>query len=596
MTIPKRTIINRIFRILLPLLLVFSVFLVQVQPAAAVPGIDGTRTITASDTVVNRYAPVETISGNVVTVTDIDLLDDGPADHYTNNDITAGDMILIYQAQGAAFSDSTDADTYGAFTDEEAGTYEFAAVVSVSGDEITVDAANTAPYTCGGITGTYDTTDGNVQVVRVPQYSTLTINSGGSVVAADWNGTTGGVVSVVVQSTLTINGSIDVSGQGFRGGAVKTTNNSDLPGTTIFRSTQANEGGQKGESILGFQTEYNSNNGGIGRGAPANGGGGGNAHNAGGGGGANGANGGTWTGHGSPDTTTDPDWPTAWDLDDGTDHGVGNPLPGYFNGGAGGGRGGYTYAEDDLDALTVPPGNGAWGGDNHRNVGGYGGRPLDNNPASQLFFGGGGGAGDANNNQGNNGGDGGGLVVIVAAALGGTGDILANGDSVPPLSGPDFADGNSGGGGGGTVVIGANTVSGVEISAEGGDGGNVDNGSGQACLAGGTETCTLGPGGGGGGGYVHINSGSGSLTTSVAGGANGIDTSDLITEFLPDGATAGYAGASSTADFSFPGCLTPTAVNLFGASANAATSVLPVMLIVFVLTTTLVIWRRRPLN
>jgi hypothetical protein len=594
MTIPGRSIIYRIF---LLLALVFSTFLVQVQPAAAAPGIDGDQTISLSGAVVNRYAPVTAVAGNVVSVTDIDLLDDTADDHYANHDLSAGDMILIYQAQGAAFDDVTDTATYGAFTYEEAGTYEFASVVSVSGNDITVDATNTAPYSCGGITGTYDITDGNVQAVRVPQYSNLTINGGASIVAADWDGSTGGVVSVVVQSTLTVNGSIDVSGQGFRGGAVDNTSTAPPTGVTTFRSTSTADGVEKGESILGFTTEYNDANGQFGRGAPANGGGGGNAHNAGGGGGANGNNGGTWTGQGLPDTSNS-SWDPAWDIDDGTNGGGGDPLPDYFVGGAGGGRGGYSYADTNQDPTLIEPGNGAWGGDDHRNVGGYGGRPLNNNPADQLFLGGGGGAGDANDTQGNSGGAGGGLVVIATFTLGGTGQILANGNSVPDTNGPNYADGNSGGGAGGTVVIGSSSVSGVIISAEGGAGGNVDDplDINPGCSVGGTSVCTVGPGGGGGGGYVHVNAGSGSLTTSVNGGVNGIDTSTFVSEFPPDGTTAGYAGASSTTDFSFPGCSAPTAINLFGISTNSATpgtAVLPVLLLVIVITAAFLVWRRK---
>jgi hypothetical protein len=237
-------------------------------------------------------------------------------------------------------------------------------------------------------------------------------------------------------------------------------------------------------------------------------------------------------------------------------------------------------------------------GDSHRNVGGRGGRPVANDPSSQLFLGGGGGAGDANNSQGNSGGNGGGLVIIVASTLNGTGQILANGDSVPVLGGPNFADGNAGGGAGGTVVIGSNSVTGVTISADGGDGGDVDDGTGQACLDPVNETCTLGPGGGGGGGYVHVNTVSGSLAASVAGGPNGIDTSDFITEFLPDGATAGYDGASSTASFTFPGCLSPTAINLLGVSSintAANNAILPVILLIIVIAATLLLLRRKPL-
>ncbi|MFZ0544095.1 MAG: hypothetical protein WAM60_01565 [Candidatus Promineifilaceae bacterium] len=593
MKLLARKSISRLCRICLLLILIISPFLFRVQPVSAAPGIDGNQTITAVGEVVNLYAPVTAIVGNVVTVTDINLLDDTANDYYTNDDLSAGDMILIYQAQGAAFTDSSDTMNYGAFDYNSAGTYEFASVASVSGNDITVDDSNSLPYSCGGVSGTYDTVNGNVQVIRVPQYANLIVNVGASIVGGDWNGTIGGVVAVLVQSILTVNGSIDVSGQGFRGGVVE--NNSPFPGrgTTNYRTTNINDGAEKGESILGYQAVYDVNNGRYGRGAPANGGGGGNSHNSGGGGGANGDNGGTAFGQGLPDTSNSA-WDPAWDIDDGT-AGVGDPLPFYFIGGAGGGRGGYSYSASDQDALTVEPGNAAWAGDNHRNVGGFGGRPLNDDPSLRLFFGGGGGAGDSNNNQGNSGGNGGGLVVITAFTLLGTGQILANGADVPNVLPPNYSDGNGGGGAGGTVVIGASSVAGVTISADGGNGGSIDDGTGIGCFDFGTEVCTVGPGGGGGGGYVHVNTAFGTLTTSVTGGANGIDTSDFVGEFPHDGATSGYDGASNTTSFSFPGCASPTAIGLSGTAANnsnSAEAVIPVIFIVLIITTALIIWRR----
>lgn len=537
------------------LLLAAFLFLWGTVPVRADIGEDGDFTVTAANTVLNRYAEVTAIAGNVITVADINTLADGGAGHYVNNALTAGSLILIYQAQGAAFTDSGDTATYGAFSYGNAGHYEFAVVASVVGNDITVDSSNNSPYACSGLSNTYDV-PGNVQVVRVPQYTNLTINNGASVIGTDWNGTVGGVVAAHVRFTLTNNGTVNVTGQGFRGGVV---DNATANNIVIYRSASNTNGAEKGEGILGFQAVYDANNGRYGRGAPANGGGGGNGHNAGGGGGANGNNGGVWNGSGFV-SATDPS-AVAWALDDGV---AGGGVPAYFQGGAGGGRAGYTFSSNNQDALTVAPGNIAWGGDSRRQVGGLGGRPLINDPSSQIFFGGGGGAGDANNGAAQNGADGGGLVILVAETVGGTGQVLANGNAAGnTISGHNDAPG--GGGGGGTIVIRSVVLTdALTLSANGGNGGN------QLIVNNEAE----GPGGGGGGGFVSVASDSGSLTATVNGGTGGTTTSLALTEFVRNGATDGYAGATSltfndSTAVTFPGCQTPTAIKLTAAQATA---------------------------
>jgi len=105
----------------------------------------------------------------------------------------------------------------------------------------------------------------------------------------------GGVVAVHAETTLQLDGQIDVSAKGFQGGAAPAAKTTAAAGSGIVLYSSATEtnGAQKGESIAGYQSDYNFSptNGQYGRGAPANGGGGGDSHNAGGGGGANGQNG-----------------------------------------------------------------------------------------------------------------------------------------------------------------------------------------------------------------------------------------------------------------------------------------------------------------
>ena len=154
---------------------------------------------------------------------------------------------------------------------------------------------NTIPLACSGLKNSYSKA-GRTQVVRVPEFSNLTIGqrrlARGQALGWAARRRRGGHVI----GNTRVEGPIDVSGQGFRAGAVD--NQSAVAGTVVhvYASPDPTLGGEKGESIAGDGTVYAALGGNYGRGAPANGGGGGNSHNAGGGGGANGNNGGTWAG------------------------------------------------------------------------------------------------------------------------------------------------------------------------------------------------------------------------------------------------------------------------------------------------------------
>ncbi len=480
------------------------------MPAQArVPGKDGAFTVSAANTVVNTTTTLSAGAASGATTITV-----GSA-----AGIAAGDVLLIHQAQGATIS-TANANTYGAVTAlGNAGRYEYVSVASVSGTTITLGKA------CS-LTPLRFSYSGGAQVVRVPQYSSLTVNAGASIVPAAWNGSTGGVVAVIVDGTATVNGSINANGLGFRGGAIE--NDTTAAGTDVasFVAATTADGGEKGESIAGSQTTYDGLGGRYNRGAPANGGGGGNAHNAGGGGGANGGNVATWNGQGVPDNSN-ATWAAAWNID--------GTLTATTNS-SGGGRGGYTYAAADQNALTRAPGAAQWGGNQRRERGGLGGRPLANNPSTagdtRLFFGGGGGAGDGNNGAASAGAKGGGMVYVIATAVAGSGSLQANGAAATPTV-PGHNDGPGGGGGGGSVVLIAPSAGALSFAASGGQGGN------QLI----TVVESEGPGGGGGGGFIASPAGTG----TVAGGTNGTTSSSALTEFLPNGATRGNAGNAATA-------------------------------------------------
>lgn len=491
-------------------------------------GKDGAETVSSAGVIFNRYttlASTATAGSISISVSNAASLASGAIAGAANNPYATaalgyGDLIMIIKMQGASIN-TTNTVNYGTVTAaNNTGVYELKLVRSVSANLITFCSGLANSYVVGGTE--------RVQVIRIPRLSGLTVNGGASITAPAWSGSfTGGIVALEVNGNASINGSVTVNGIGYRGGAVENSTSGAPGGPVNFVNSAATDGGEKGESIAGYQADYDGLNGRYDRGAPANGGGGGNAHNAGGGGGANANNGNGWSGQGvMVVNASNPS--SAWALD-----------PGYIaNGNAltnssGGGRGGYSYGSTNQNATTVAPGNAAWGGDNRREAGGLGGRPLTY-AANTLFMGGGGGAGDANNSAAQNGGNGGGIIyLLVTGNLGGAGSITANGANAgPTISGHNDAPGGAGGGGAIRLNV-QGTISTSTITANGGTGGN------QLIVSAENE----GPGGGGGGGYIHC---TGIPTLVVTGGANGTTTSSAVTEFTSNGATAGASGATAT--------------------------------------------------
>ncbi|UOQ52655.1 beta strand repeat-containing protein [Hymenobacter cellulosivorans] len=485
-------------------------------------GSDGNRTVSTGTAIVNEYAKVtaDAAAGATLIRVSSNTLN---ANGRFLGVLTQGDLILLIQMQGASIT-TNDAAIYGSVSAyNNAGRYELLEVASVSGTDV-------INLTCGL---KYDyTAAGQTQVVRLPRFNTLTVNSGATVSGTAWDRTTGigGIVAMEVANGTILNGTINATGLGFRGGAVDNSSEDANAVVFGFRNSAATFGAEKGEGIAGAAVDYDALGGRYGRGAAANGGGGGNSHNAAGGGGAN-VGLGAWTGMGNPDRGTSSVYDNAWNLE-----GAGFATATS----SGGGRGGYSYASANQDALVTAPGAGSWGGNGRQNNGGYGGRPLENR--GRLYLGGGGGAGDGNNGVSTSGGNGGGLVyMLTGGAVSGSGSVLANGttgfrgNNIPTSGGTDAA---GGGGGGGSVVLHVGgTITGITASAQGGTGGSQRDAGAES----------EGPGGGGGGGLIQYTNNSGTnFTTQVQGGVNGTTSSTSLTEFPPNGATRGGSGLVQT--------------------------------------------------
>ncbi len=318
--------------------LVASMLSQQVQPVyadrtdCATPGNDGPVTISANNTIVNTYFP-GTANANAGN-TSITIGGYSGA----NVGIQPGDLLLVIQMQGANINPNND-NTYGAGTGSGNGNLNDANFTA--GQYEYVVATNTVP-TAGGTLNintqlmfSYSTrnfTAGSqgqrrFQVIRVPQYSSLTITAAGTLTAFSWNGNVGGIVAIDVAGALNLtnnatNGNINVNGQGFRGGGGVTGGGRAGTLATDYSTISPTPNGSKGEGIAGtpryiftgaavtdqgvalegyppYNPPTNTLGGTMARGAPGNAGGGGtdanpttNDQNAGGGGGGNGGAGG----------------------------------------------------------------------------------------------------------------------------------------------------------------------------------------------------------------------------------------------------------------------------------------------------------------
>lgn len=425
-----------------------------------------------------------------------------------SNGIAAGDELLIINLQGID-GDSADA-----------GKYEFVEVSSVTSSVITFTRA---------LINDYDgTTASNQKVVvqRVPNYTTVSISSGGTLTASAWDGLTTtptgaagyltGIVAFRATGAVTVSsgGSISASSLGYRGGA----------GGDSFPV----DGGDNGESYEGSNGE--GGNGatgetkGGGRGSdgattsPNNGavrtggGGGGSASNdcgsgGGGGGGGNGGGGGGGAGGGGSGGGGCGGASPAAGGTGGTGSGTNVNAGGGGGGGGGGtvgGAGGTSAAGTSSTGTGGQVGNGTTSGSgaggtasNVNGSGGGGGGGLSTTTPGALdrmFLGGGGGGGggDLTGGAGTSGGIGGGIIFMGASTLSVQGTIVTSGAAAGTSN---AGRGGGGAGAGGIIYIqsGSATV-----------GSSLTTAAGSAASAGAAGSGTNGGGGGGGGGGTGV--------------------------------------------------------------------------------------------
>ncbi|MFN8339463.1 MAG: hypothetical protein U0T36_10655 [Saprospiraceae bacterium] len=430
--------------------------------------------------IVNTYAPVSNITGNVVTI---------GATSGAASPFAIGDNVVLIQMTGEP----------AVRTGSNMGKYELRTITALGGSNITLNT----------ISNSYTVSE-KVQLIRAPYCTNGTVSS--TVTAKVWDGTTGGVIAIS-GGTLTMNANIDASAIGF--------SNTNKPGGT-FLSTTTNLGATDGRGYNGGATlaSFSSKGGGgiggsggagyTGSGGAGGGSGGGgvspdvagnglgvnganaeisilsSGSGAGGGGGVAGGGGGGGGGHGGAGGGV------AGAGGGGSDAGGGGGIGGVGNGGnyacpdgcggAGGGSygggGGAPSALSGGDNAAGGGGGGAWSGGGAAGVSGTDGSYIStgngndattavipatshflNTTNPRILMGGGGG-----NSICQTGGSGGGIVILDFNSISGNGNkIIANGGGLTQA--PNCAatsdtnawqwKGNGGGAGGAEVMAGA---------------------------------------------------------------------------------------------------------------------------------------------
>ncbi|MGA8035809.1 MAG: C25 family cysteine peptidase [Candidatus Acidiferrales bacterium] len=495
-----------------------------VQPlVCATPGNDGAAP--TFNGIVNAYYPPSATGTLAAGATQIKL--GRVAAGGATTVITKGDLLLVIQMQAAtintantgSYGDGVSGDpAYGSTALNGVGDYEFVTAASTlktnAGGTLTITGAGVG----GGLLYSYfnnvaTSTQGaqTYQVVRVPQYTSATLNS--NLEALAWSGAVGGILAIDVQNQLTLGGTVALDSDGFRGGGGRIlTGDTGLASTDYWSLSTKNANGTKGEGIAGtpayiapltFTTSTTATAtgqtyvegipaGASARGAPGNAGGGStdgnpssNNQNSGGGAGGNGGLGGNGG--------------FAWQ-----------------SAGLGGGFGGYLFP-----ATTSSLVMGGAGGAGTTNDGSW------YNPATNT---GGADCGTTCTGIYSSGAPGGGIAIFRAGYVTGTGTITSNGGTaLDPEN-----DGAGGAGAGGSIVLFSNSggLSGLTVAANGGNGGNTWETEAPGAFPGNRH----GPGGGGGGGVIFLSSAP--LSASVSGGVNGYST----TANDSYGATPGTSG------------------------------------------------------
>ena len=242
-------------------------------------GHSGAYVAAAADEVLNAYAPLTAdAAANATTLTFGATIGTGA--------FAAGDLVMIWRGTGVTAGEAPTASAVrvdlAVASGGRVGTFEFVRVQAATATTLTLTKPIVNAWTM-------DVT----QVVRVPELTTVSVPAGTSLAAAPWQaagtGFAGGILVLLANGVVTIDGRVHADARGFRGGQKDVNFDLHVAGCADNDNTEANGYAAKGEGVA--STTFGGTTHG-GKGNRANGAGGGNcAENGGGGGGGFGAGG-----------------------------------------------------------------------------------------------------------------------------------------------------------------------------------------------------------------------------------------------------------------------------------------------------------------
>ena len=152
----------------------------------------------------------------------------------TNASFAIDQIIFIHQSRGTG-----------------AGSWQRNKIISYTAGTITLESPLNTNYVSGA------------QVRVLKRYTTVAINSGKTYTAKAWDGTVGGILGFVAQSTITVTGSITASGKGFRGATSENYAGEGTAGASANTGTNNGNGGAAGNPSTSGDT-YSASGGGAG--------------------------------------------------------------------------------------------------------------------------------------------------------------------------------------------------------------------------------------------------------------------------------------------------------------------------------------------
>ena len=204
-----------------PMIFIIKINQLTLQPQAGLLKIQ----IMAMDLMVFLNATSGTVyTDNVRTaVTGTNLAGSSTLVTSSASGFSVGDEVLIITMVDKATSNNT------------VGQHEFNTISSISGNTITLASNKTHAYTASS--------SQKHQVLKVPNYTSVTVASGVTLTCHSWDGSSGGILAFRANGSVTNSGTITVSEKGYRG----IGHASSLSGNAHWR----NKDGAQGEGIYG---------------------------------------------------------------------------------------------------------------------------------------------------------------------------------------------------------------------------------------------------------------------------------------------------------------------------------------------------------